>query len=112
MKRRGARPAAAQGLTESSASAASSVASDPLEQPAKEVMRTVRALLKEGCGLAATHSPPLPASRPALVRPSATLRAGGDETLCAILSRRLPPARLTTSRTAYVPMQAHTRDAH
>jgi hypothetical protein len=108
MKRRGARPAAAQGLTESSASAASSVASDPLEQPAKEVMRTVRALLKEGCGLSATHSPPLPASRPALVRP-AQLRAGGDETLCAILSR---PARLTTSRTAYVPMQAHARDAH
>ena len=111
MKRRGARPAAAQGLTESSASAASSVASDPLEQPAKEVMRTVRALLKEGCGLSATLSPPLPASRPALVRP-AQLRAGGDETLCAILSRRLPPARLTTSRTAYVPMQAHARDAH
>ena len=108
MKRRGARPAAAQGLTESSASAASSVASDPLEQPAKEVMRTVRALLKEGCGLSATHSPSLPASRPALVRP-AQLRAGGDETLCAILSR---PARLTTSRTAYVPMQAHARDAH
>ena len=50
MKRRGAhRLAQAEGLTESSASAAGSVASEPLEQPAKEVMRTVRALLKEAC---------------------------------------------------------------
>ena len=50
MKRRGAnRPTQAEGLTEGSDSAARSVASEPLEQPAKEVMRTVRALLKEAC---------------------------------------------------------------
>ena len=51
MKRRGARDPAAGSTTVSSASDVVS-ATEPLEQPVIEVMRTVRALLKEGYSLA------------------------------------------------------------
>ena len=53
MKRRGAREPAAGSTTVSSASDVVSQVAEPLEQPVIEVMRTVRALLKEGYSLKA-----------------------------------------------------------
>ena len=52
MKRRGAREPVAGSTTVSSASDVVSQVAEPLEQPVIEVMRTVRALLKEGYSLA------------------------------------------------------------